>query len=78
MQNIARMQGSKCLDHLEKDPPDDSFFHFAARLLVLDNLLVEVSIVEKVHHDAQTGSWILKKCFFVTDDAAVTKINLPN
>jgi len=43
--------------------------------LVLQNFLIKVSIVEKVHHDAQARSLIFEKCFFVTDDAAMTKIN---
>jgi len=69
------MQGSKCLDHLKEDLPDGRLLHFAVCLLVLQNLLVKVSIVEKVHHDAQARSWIFEECFFVTDDAAMTKIN---
>ena len=72
MQNILSMECIECLDHLNEDFPDEWLVHLAVRLLILDNFLIEIAIVEELHHDAQAGSLILKKGLFVTDNALVT------
>ena len=73
MENILPMECIECLDHLNEDFPDERLVHLAVRLLILDNFLIEIAIVEELHHDAQAGSLILKKGLFVTDNALVTK-----
>ena len=72
MQNILPVERIECLDHLNEDFPDERLVHLAVRLLILDNFLIEIAIVEELHHDAQAGSLILKKGLFVTDNALVT------
>lgn len=72
MQNVAYVECFQCLDHLEYDFPNVTLINLAVAFLILDDFLVEITIVEIVHHDAEARSGIFKKCFFVTDDAPVT------
>ena len=47
------------------------FFDHLRHLLIFEDLLIKVSIIEKIHHEAEAGCLILKKCLFVTDNARV-------
>ena len=51
MQNILPVERIECLDHLNEDFPDLGLVHLAVRLLILDNFLIEIAIVEELHHD---------------------------
>ena len=73
MQDVLAMQGSQSLDHLNEYFPDGRLSYHAIGLLVLYNLLIQVSIVQVVHHDAQARSRVFKKGFFVTDDTCMAK-----
>ena len=72
MQDVPGMQSLECLDNLYKDEPDTLLVDVLLLFLMLDNLLVEISIVEKVHHQTETGRSVLKKGLFVTDYAIMT------
>ena len=63
------MQCPQCFYHLYEDLPNDFLADLAAALLVLDDFLVEVTIVQEVHHDAEARGRVFEKCFFVTDNA---------
>ena len=56
MQDVLAVQGSQSLDHLNEYFPDGRLSYHAIGLLVLYNLLIQVSIVQVVHHDAQARS----------------------
>jgi len=73
MEDVAHVQSFEGLDHFDEDLPDVLLLYVAVALLVFDNFLVKVAIVEIVHDDAEAGCRVFEKCFFVTDDAPMSK-----
>ena len=72
MQDVSSVECLESLDYLDEDEPDALLVNVLLVFLMFDYLLVEVSIVEEVHHKAETGRGILKKGLFVTDYAIMT------
>lgn len=66
------MERLKGLDHLNEDLPNRILVDLTVALLVLHDFLVQVTVVQEVHHDTETRSGVLEKGLFVTDDTAMS------
>lgn len=64
MENFEVVQGLQTFDHLNKNSPDVVLLELCFALLVIYNLLVEVSIISVVHYDAEE-LMVLQESVFV-------------
>ena len=73
MQNGLIVKGVQRLQHLYEYSPDETFINLSVGFLILDDFLVQVSVIEVIHYDAEARSVVLKECLFVTDNAVMTR-----
>lgn len=71
MVDVELVECLESLDDLDEDPPDVVFGEEFCLLLLFDDLLVEVSIVGVVHHDAETVGGRVDEGLLVPDNVGV-------
>ena len=65
------MQGFESIDHIEDESPYLLLFKLSFVLLVLRNLLKEVTVIAELHNDAQYGVCVFEEHLLVTDDVGM-------
>ena len=65
------MKFFQSFDHFHENCPNFLLFDHLRHLLVFKDLLIEVSIVQEIHHETEAGSLILEKRLLVTDNTRV-------
>ena len=53
MQDVLAVKSSQSFAHFDENFPDCRFAHHSISLLVLDDFLVQISVIQIVHHDAK-------------------------
>ena len=72
MQYLKVMESLQPLDHLDEHRPDFSLSEELALLLVLRNLLIEITIICELHYDAEGVGTLVEEGLFITHDVGVT------
>ena len=73
VQDVLAVECSQGFAHFDENFPDCRLADHPIGLLILDDFLVQIAVVEIVHHDAQARARILEKGLFVTDNARMAK-----
>lgn len=71
MENIAHMQNVQSSDSLYENCPNQMLREKWSLLFVLKNLLVNILVILKFHHQTQCRCQVLKECLLVRDDGLV-------
>lgn len=67
MQNLAHVECAETPGNLDEDIPNLLLLDVGFPLLVVADLLVQISIVRELHHKAQATAALVNESFFVTD-----------
>ena len=68
MENLDLMENFKSSDHLNESLPDEVLVHESSMFLMVEDLLVQVSVIRKLHYQAKTLTGVFEEGFFVPDN----------